>query len=380
MQQSLNAKLKTTSEADSLMGSPLLMYGGSSMAQFVLAQDAATRLLTLVASGLQKHAAKTTTVQLGDRSQYIGMSDIGRILECPRSALANKLFATRETAILQNTVHDVLNRQLVLQRGHWLENGMADAFNTSSLNFFPQLEISVVHQGIPIRAHLDFVLVTDTPQPTVRILELKSTANLPHVLSAAYETQIHGQIAFLQNYWNTPSFSLSTEDGETIHTHKTFPELCNMQFRLHIQDDPRAVDVQAWVLCLSMKEAKAFGPYLPNASMLNLCFHAAQHLWTDMEESRKGTLSINDIQYAQGFYPLCNFCDYNSDCPKFEGQTHPEWEEELQQLAELKKQCTVLQAEIEEREGKIKTAYKLINPQGQWITAGLQRFRVTQQR
>lgn len=46
----------------------------------------------------------------------------------------------------------------------------------------------------------------------------------------------------------------------------------------------------------------------------------------------------------------------------------------------MKKQRTVLQAEIEEREGKIKTAYELINPQGQWITAGSQRFRVTQQR
>lgn len=268
------------------------------MTQSVLAQEAATRLLALVASGLQKHAAKVTTAQLGDRSQYIGMSDIGRMLECHHSALSNKLFTRRETVILPNTVHDVLNRKLVLQRGHWLENGMADAFKASSLNFFPQLEINIVHQGIPIQAHLDFVLVTDEPQPTVRILECKSTANIPHVLSTAYETQVHGQIALLHNYWNTPSFNLYAEDGETIHTHKTFPELCNIQFGLHIPDDTRAVDLQAWVLCLSMKEAKIFGTYLSNTSMLNLCLHAAQQLWTDMEGFQKCALTVNDVQYA----------------------------------------------------------------------------------
>ena len=43
----------------------------------------------------------------------------------------------------------------------------------------PQLEISWQHQGVPIKAHLDFVLVWGAPVNAIRILEVKSTDKLP---------------------------------------------------------------------------------------------------------------------------------------------------------------------------------------------------------
>ena len=71
-------------------------------------------LLEILRCGLERSAEQRTAIQLGDRSQYVGMSDIGKMLDCPRAALAGKLFVPeyRDTA-------GALKRQLLLQRGHW---------------------------------------------------------------------------------------------------------------------------------------------------------------------------------------------------------------------------------------------------------------------
>ena len=57
-------------------------------------------LLEILRCGLERSAEQRTAIQLGDRSQYVGMSDIGKMLDCPRAALAGKLFVPeyRDTA------------------------------------------------------------------------------------------------------------------------------------------------------------------------------------------------------------------------------------------------------------------------------------------
>lgn len=62
------------------------------------------------------------------------------------------------------------------------------------------MEIEIVYGDVPIKAHLDFTLVTGQPHPTVRILEVKSTARLPTTLSESYAMQIGGQMALLKAY------------------------------------------------------------------------------------------------------------------------------------------------------------------------------------
>lgn len=68
---------------------------------------------------------------------------------------------------------------------------MENAFKAIAVPFLAQLEIDVVREGIPVRAHLDFTMAGENPY-RVRVLELKSTRNLPDALSVAYETQIYG--------------------------------------------------------------------------------------------------------------------------------------------------------------------------------------------
>ena len=61
-----------------------------------------------------------------------------------------------------------------------------------ALSPLSQLEIEISHEDVPIKAHLDFTLISTQPQPTVRILEVKSTAKLPATLSESYAMQIGG--------------------------------------------------------------------------------------------------------------------------------------------------------------------------------------------
>ncbi len=57
--------------------------------------------------------------------------------------------------------------------------------------------------GVPVLAHLDFVLVANG---AVRILELKSTENIPDNLYTSYEVQHYGQLGFMAKYWEQPRF------------------------------------------------------------------------------------------------------------------------------------------------------------------------------
>ena len=110
-------------------------------------------------------------------------------MACPRMAVLNKLHSLNTTYALKPL--------LTMQRGHWFEDGIADALKTLELPLVRQLEIAVTHNGTPIKAHLDFVLASNQPRPTVRILEVKSCQKLPDCLYASYETQVYGQVGLL---------------------------------------------------------------------------------------------------------------------------------------------------------------------------------------
>jgi hypothetical protein len=332
--------------------------------------DKAACLLALIRSGLHLHAAQTAALTLGDRNRYIGLSDIGRALECPRAALASKLFLRSQ---------DSLQKQLVLQRGHWLEHGIGQALAAHKLHVLPQLELGLVHKGTPVKAHLDFTLVWEKPRPAVRILEIKSTGRLPDTLFTSYEVQLHGQTGLLAQLWSQPAFSLRDANGALAHRNLTMPQLCQAHFGLALPAAPEDVDIEAWVLCVSMSDARPFGPYTPDASMRDLCLTTAENLWQGKLALENGQGDINAIAHAAGFHALCASCDWNGDCPKFhDGEYQPEWRTDLERLANLKESRDALNAEIEELESGLKDAYALSGASG-WINTDRHRFKVTQQ-
>ncbi len=331
--------------------------------------DKAHGLLTLLRNGLHIHSERTTALTLGDRSQYIGLSDIGRALECPRAALMNKIRPQPQAS---------LQKHLILQRGHWLEYGIGQALAAHNLHILPQLELGFVHNGVPIKVHLDFTLVWDSPRPAVRILELKSTERLPETLYTSYEAQLYGQAGFLAQLWNIPVFSLRDGNGNILHRNLTMPELCKARFDLTMPTEPAAMNIEAWVLCISMSDCKPFGAYTPDAAMRDLCLNTAENIWQHKQAVETGKLDIDAVPHATGFHALCAFCDWNADCPKFhDGEYQPEWQPELDHLALLKNSRSALDAEIEAMENGLKDAYALSGMKGDWINTGSHRFRVT---
>ena len=329
--------------------------------------DRTEGLRALIRQGLQAVAHNDTLAHLGDRSCYVGMSDIGQHWECPRSALARKVLPTTNS----------LERLLTLQRGHWFESGVGQALTSLGLHILPQLEINWQHQGVPIKAHLDFVLVWGAPVNAIRILEVKSTDKLPASPHDSHLLQLHGQIGLLAQAWDKPVFSLRAEDGTLLHEKMTFPQLCRAQLGLQLPKQAEKLSIEAWLLCLSMKDVTTFGPYTFNQAMLDTALDHAVQLWGDLTAHRAGNLSLSQVTCAQGFYPICSYCEYNGDCPKFPQGVHmPQWEPALEKLAALKEQRTALDSEIKEME----TVLKLVHRQAgtrDWVDTGNYRFRMS---
>ena len=135
--------------------------------------------------------------------------------------------------------------------------------------------------------------------------------------------------------------------------------------------------MEAWLLCLSMKEVKAFGPYGFNQAMLDTALNHAAQLWGELTAFRAGHITLAQVDCAQGFYPLCSYCEHNGDCPKFpQGVQMPQWEPALEKLAALKGQRTALEKEIKEME----TVLTLVHRQAgtrDWVDTGNYRFRMS---
>ncbi|WP_020585435.1 hypothetical protein [Desulfobacter curvatus] len=346
-------------------------------------------LLQFLTMGILKHTHEDTASQLGDRSRYIGLSDIGKGMECLRSAVAEKagliqhLHYNDVLGLNQKDLIAVLEKQIVLQRGHWQEYGIQNAIMATGVKMIPQFEISIEYNGIPIKAHLDFTLVWGGQKPAVRIIELKSNELIPDNLYASYEAQVYGQVSLLKECWNKPCFGLFSENATTGFSGVNFPEAVYRLFGINMPDTPDQIDIEAWVLSISMTQVKPFGPYVPDKDMLNACLQVAERIWNEKKEILSGNITLNDVQYCSGFHPLCDYCNVNEDCPKFQDQEvlehDPIFDVELEKLADLKVQESAIQKKKKDIEQRIKNTYHRINGENTgWLNTSGYRFKVSQ--
>jgi len=344
-------------------------------------------LMSQLAKGLLNHSSSTTASQLGDRSKYVGLSDIGKGAECMRAAVANKTYGSQHPKADDIGVwyHDqeydkvtaALKKQLILQRGHWFEAGVEKAFKANETKFFSQLEIDAGFEGVPVLAHLDFVMVGNG---AVRILELKSTENIPDCLYTAYETQIYGQLGFLAKHWDQPCFSIRDDTGQIMHSKLSFPALCKKVFGIDMPNSVQDVDLEGWVLALAMSDAKAFGPYKPNDTMTRFCEKTAKSIWEKADELRNNNLDLNTIEFCKGFHPLCDYCDHMDTCPKFTTQELGDsiYNDILIELAELKSQKAKLLKDIAIQEDQVKDFYINSGINGDWLSTDDYRFKCSE--
>ncbi len=321
-------------------------------------------LLETIRQGLYASAVQNTQNTLGERSKYLGLSEIAKYAECPRAAVLGKN---------ANQTWD-MQRLLTLQRGHWFEDGIKKVLIAASLSHIHQLEISVRRKACTIKAHLDFTLVWEEPA-AVRILEVKSTEHLPDEAWTSHMLQAQGQIDLLRHYWKKPVFSLRSDQGEVLQEKLTFPQICKEQLGLEIPVNPRKVSIESWLVYLSMKDARAFGPYVYSPESLTAMLDNAEAFQRDLKGFAEKGPGMK-LACPDGFYPLCSSCTFNADCPKFRmGDYQPQWEAAIEKLAALKQSQTAIHAEIAEIENALKQAHQLSETRD-WIETGGHRFRL----
>ncbi|MGE4292825.1 MAG: hypothetical protein AB7E32_11525, partial [Desulfovibrio sp.] len=142
---------------------------------------------------------------------------------------------------------------------------------------------------------------------------------------------------------------------------------------------PEQVDIEGWVLCLSMSEARPFGPYLPDEAMHSLALRLAGDLWDNHRKYANGLIRLDDLEYAKGFHPLCDWCDHAATCSKFSSRQvdSPESDAALRQLEGLKANRKSLEQEIRAMEERICRQYARWDAAGGWLSTGKYRFKVS---
>jgi CRISPR-associated exonuclease Cas4 len=125
---------------------------------------------------------RSASLPLGDRSLYIGASDIGN---CPRKVVLGKR---------QPVTHDT-RTLLRFSRGHLVEDLLANIFTAGGARF--EREAETVHPNEPFRAHLDFLFGERRGRTPLHILEVKSVSGIPGEPYPSWVDQLYFQIGML---------------------------------------------------------------------------------------------------------------------------------------------------------------------------------------
>lgn len=281
-----------------------------------------------------------TKATLGDRSQYVGMSDIGKAFGCFRSAVASKvsresLYPTKAEVMemTDDEVKEAIKRIRPLERGHNQEGGLVAARRALGYTVIEQLEITVVHEGVTIKAHLDLTCIGNN---VIRIEESKSNKTIPETLYVQYEAQLHGQIGLLKRFMHEPVFSVPDGLGGFIVKDVPFAAVVS---HFTGQDNPVSqLPIEGQVTSMSAEEMEPFGPYFPNDIMTNLVLEKAVAVNETANKVLAGEMTLEHVEFVKGFFPLCDYCDHNGTCPKFRDVLFvPELEGMLVQYDEARK-------------------------------------------
>ena len=229
-----------------------------------------TKLERLIASAIPAIAAQNS-VHLGDRTKYMGASDI---CGCPRKAVFGKLYPVKHS----HTQH------LIFSRGH-IAQAMYAEYIKSSPHFEVQEEVEFVLPENPqILCHVDMLLLVKDKDGKVikmHVLEVKSTSGVPFLPYSSWQDQLSLQLGLVKA--NTdPSISLS---GSIL-----------------------AVD-------MNTGDFKEYPGYVPNDEVTNFL----------VAKGEKMLLAL-DGKVAPDCEPgnLCgSYCPYNNDCPAFGNKAAP---------------------------------------------------------
>ena len=254
----------------------------------------------LLLTSLQTLSKQHTQETLGDRSSYLGASDIGN---CPRKVIFERL---------QPADHD-LATLLRFQRGHMAEDIVANAMTAAGYTNFDR-QVEVIASGTtPIKVHIDFVFTTNNPKVKA-ILEIKSTTSIPDEPYASWESQLYLQMGSLK---------------------EQYPEY----------------QIKAAVLAIDLGsgEVEFFNGYIPEDTMYAGLLDRASKIWTDYQFMAIGHPKLPATEPGN----LCGYCNHLSTCPRFAAEEVPELEDAVAELQELQDKEKSLKNQIEPKKANL---------------------------
>jgi len=173
-------------------------------------------------SNFKKALKRDSEESLGDRTKYIGASDVSG---CLRKSYLSKVMKT-ETSIEQ---------ALTFERGHQYENIVEKFLFGEAYKKQVEIKNAKTSNGFPLKPHLDFVLY-NKKNKTATVVEAKSTRNKIE-LYESYVFQIQLQMGLLQaqcgNEWkiNGVIFVVSTDSQYEIFEVEQNSTLFNMSMQ-----------------------------------------------------------------------------------------------------------------------------------------------------
>ena len=194
---------------------------------------------------------------LGDRSTYVGASDLG----CERKGCHEKLFPSYKS-------FETLVR---FKRGELVESIVKEALEKNGINHVCQFE--AVHPDKPyLKAHLDFMFSTPAE---MGVLECKSVSFIPEEPYDEWEKQLYYQMGLL-----------ALKHGQK-----------------KIKGAVVAMDLQTG-------DVRIFNGFKHNPQMFSALEASAERIWQSVQKRDIRNLRTNPS-------PLCSYCTFRSDCSAF---------------------------------------------------------------
>lgn len=267
------------------------------------------KLVQIIEEGMKKVNAQRTEKHLGDRSEYIGASDLG---QCPRKAVMEKIFGTEPDLVTL----------IRFERGHLSENILGEALAAEGYSPKRQTELTgKTKNGTPLKFHLDF---TFQGKNRFAILEGKSTAFIPASPYEGWEMQLHAQMGLARDVL-----------GEDV-------EIDGAIFALNMAPKEGSDPYGAW------------NGYKPSQGLWESLQDDADTIYQAVQEYKSSGNLPGNLPCRPG--PLCGFCPCLNDCPLFQGEQVDALAPQVQLLMDLQ----LKRKKLEDMEKDVKNKLKSV--------------------
>ena len=126
------------------------------------------------------------SAELGDRTQYIGSSDVAG---CPR-----KIYLSRK-----NPTTPSVSTLLKFSRGHVAETLIENIFVAGGVQKLFDTQVELRHPLYPLKAHVDFLFYSDLDgTPELHVIEVKSVSGIPDEPYPQWADQLAFQLGLLR--------------------------------------------------------------------------------------------------------------------------------------------------------------------------------------